>query len=249
MNRILWQPGAKAAAATQIARLARERGFEGEDAVLSLWRWSVENPAAFWQDVWDLGEVRASRQADAVLVDGEKMPGARWFEGARLNFAENLLRRDDDTPALIFVGEDGSRRELSWRRLQAEARGLAAAFAADGVGVGDRVAGYMPNIPETIIAMLAATALGAIWSSASPDFGVDGVLDRFGQIEPKVLIAVDGYHYAGKRIDIRSKVAAVAKGIPGLRRTVLVPFLEGSSRAKPDSPPENSAGSGRAKPG
>jgi acetoacetyl-CoA synthetase len=154
------------------------------------------------------------------------MPGGRWFGGARLNFAENLLRRDDDNPALVFVGEDGSRRELSWRRLQAEVRGLAAAFAADGVGVGDRVAGYMPNIPETIIAMLAATSLGAIWSSASPDFGIDGVLDRFGQIEPKLLIAVDGYHYAGKRIDIRSKVVAVAQGIAGLRRTVLVPFLD-----------------------
>ena len=226
MNPILWQPRAEAAAATQIARLARAKGFEDGDAIARLWQWSIEHPAEFWQDVWDLGEVKASRKADAVLADGERMPGARWFAGARLNFAENLLRRDDDTPALVFVGEDGSRRELSWRHLQAEVRGLAAAFAGDGVGVGDRVAGYMPNVPETIIAMLAATALGAIWSSASPDFGIDGVLDRFGQIEPKVLIAVDGYHYAGKRIDIRSKVAAVAQGIPGLRRTVLVPFLD-----------------------
>jgi acetoacetyl-CoA synthetase len=226
MNRVLWQPRPEAAAATQIARLACAKGFEGEDAISRLWHWSIEHPAEFWQDVWDLGGVKASRKADAVLADGEKMPGARWFGGARLNFAENLLRRDDDNPALVFVGEDGSRRELSWRRLQAEVRGLAAAFAADGVGVGDRVAGYMPNIPETIIAMLAATSLGAIWSSASPDFGIDGVLDRFGQIEPKVLIAVDGYHYAGKRIDIRSKVAAVAQGIAGLRRTVLVPFLD-----------------------
>ncbi len=250
MNRILWQPRPDAAAATQIARLARSRGFEGEEATLRLWQWSIEHRAEFWQDVWDLGEVKASRRADRVLVDGDQMPGARWFEGARLNFAENLLRRDDVTPALVFVGEDGIRRELSWRRLQAEVRGLAAAFAADGVGVGDRVAGYMPNIPEAIIAMLATTALGAIWSSASPDFGVDGVLDRFGQIEPKVLVAVDGYHYAGKRIDIRSKVAAVAQGIPGLRRTVLVPFLDPAADPgpivdatlyadcfKPDAPP------------
>jgi acetoacetyl-CoA synthetase len=233
MNRILWQPRPEAAAATQIARLAHARGFEGEDAIQRLWQWSIEHRAEFWQDVWNLGEVRASRRADRVLVDGDQMPGARWFEGARLNFAENLLRRDDDTPALVFVGEDGSRRELSWRRLQAEVRGLAAAFAADGVGVGDRVAGYMPNIPETIIAMLAATALGAIWSSASPDFGVDGVLDRFGQIEPKVLVAVDGYHYAGKRIEIRNKVAAVTQGIPSLRRTVLVPFLDASADPGP----------------
>jgi acetoacetyl-CoA synthetase len=226
MNPVLWQPRPEAAARTQIAGLARKRGFEGPDAVRELWQWSVEHPAEFWQEVWELGGVKASRKAERVLVDGHKMPGARWFEGARLNFAENLLHRNDDGPALIFVGEDGSRRAMSWAALQAEVRGLAAALKGDGVGVGDRVAGYMPNIPETIIAMLAATALGAIWSSASPDFGVDGVLDRFGQIEPKVLIAVDGYHYAGKRIDIRDKVRAVAGGIAGLVRTVLVPFLD-----------------------
>jgi acetoacetyl-CoA synthetase len=231
MSEILWQPRPEAAAATQIAQLARARGFEGPDAIRRLWQWSVEHPAEFWQEVWDLGEVRASRTADRVLVDGDQMPGARWFEGARLNFAENLLRRDDVSPALIFTGEDGSRRELSWAALQAAVRALAAALKSDGVGVGDRVAGYMPNIPETIVAMLATTAIGAIWSSASPDFGVDGVLDRFGQIEPKVLIAADGYHYAGKRIDIRDKVAAVAAGIPSLRRTVLVPVLDPAAQA------------------
>jgi acetoacetyl-CoA synthetase len=231
MNQILWQPSPEAAARTQIAALARKRGFDGPDAVRALWQWSIEHPAGFWQEVWDLGDIKASRMADRVLVDQEKMPGARWFEGARLNFAENLLRCDDDRPALIFIGEDGSRRELSWATLQAEVRGLAAALKADGVGVGDRVAGYMPNIPETIVAMLAATALGAIWSSASPDFGVDGVLDRFGQIEPKVLVTVDGYHYAGKRIDIRDKVQAVTAGIPGLVRTVLVPFLDPAAEA------------------
>ena len=226
MSRILWQPSAAAAAATQIGRLARERGFAGADAIERLRQWSVEHPAEFWQAVWELGGVKASRAADRVLADGDRMPGARWFEGARLNFAQNLLRRDDASPALVFTGEDGRRRELSWAKLQTEVRGLAAALAADGVGVGDRVAGYLPNIPETIIAMLATTALGAIWSSASPDFGIEGVLDRFGQIEPKVLIAVDGYPYAGKRLDIRAKVAAVAAGIPGLKRTVLVPFLD-----------------------
>jgi acetoacetyl-CoA synthetase len=225
-NRILWQPTAEAAAATQIATLARARGFEGQDAVARLWQWSIEHPAEFWQDVWQLGGVKASRSADRALVDGEKMPGARWFEGARLNFAENLLRRHDASPALIFVGEDGRRRELSWAGLRTEVRRLAAALAADGVGVGDRVAGYLPNIPETIVAMLATTAIGAIWSSASPDFGTEGVLDRFGQIEPKVLFAVDGYPYAGKRLDIRGKVRDVAAGIPGLKRTVLVPFLD-----------------------
>jgi acetoacetyl-CoA synthetase len=231
VNEILWRPGAEQAAATQIAQLAHAQGFDGDGAIERLRQWSVENPSPFWQAVWDLGEIRASRAADTVLADGTGMPGARWFEGARLNFAENLLRRDDDSPALIFVGEDGSRRELSWRQLQAEVRSLAGALRSDGIGVGDRVAGYLPNIPETIIGMLAATSLGAIWSSASPDFGVDGVLDRFGQIEPKVLIAVDGYHYAGRRIDIRDKVRAVAEGISGLRRTVLVPFLDPEARS------------------
>jgi acetoacetyl-CoA synthetase len=226
MSEILWRPSAERAAATQIAALAREQGFEGPDAVDRLWRWSVENPEAFWRRVWELGGVKASRPADAVLENPGAMPGARWFSGARLNFAENLLRRDDATPALIFAGEDGSRRELSWADLRREVRALAAALAADGVGVGDRVAGYMPNTPETIVAMLATTALGAVWSSASPDFGVDGVLDRFGQIGPKVLVSVDGYRYAGKVIDIRDKVARVADGLPGLRRAVLVPFLD-----------------------
>jgi acetoacetyl-CoA synthetase len=226
MNEILWQPRPEAAAATQIMQLAREQGFDGPDAVDRLWRWSVDQPEAFWQRVWDAGGIKASRPAEAVLRHGDRMPGAEWFPGARLNFAENLLRRDDATPALIFGGEDGGRRELSWADLQAEVRALAAAFAADGVGVGDRVAGYLPNIPETVVAMLATASLGAVWSSASPDFGVDGVLDRFGQIEPKVLVTVDGYRYAGKRIDVRDKVARVAGALPGLRRTVVVPFVE-----------------------
>ena len=226
MNPILWQPRPEAAAATQIMSLAREQGLDGPDAVSRLWQWSFDHPEIFWQRVWDLGGVKASRPADTVLAHPDRMPGATWFPGARLNFAENLLRRDDTTPALIFAGEDGTRRELSWATLQAEVRGLAAALAADGVGVGDRVAGYLPNMPEAVIGMLATAALGAVWSSASPDFGVDGVLDRFGQIEPKVLLSVDGYHYAGKRIDIREKVARVANGLPSLRRTVLVPFLD-----------------------
>ncbi len=226
MSEILWQPRPEAVASTQIMLLAQERGFSGADAVERLRDWSVAHPEEFWQRVWDLGGVRASVPAEAVLRHGDRMPGAEWFPGARLNFAENLLRRDDATPAVIFSGEDGDRRELSWADLQVEVRGLAAALAADGVGVGDRVAGYLPNIPETVIAMLATASLGAIWSSASPDFGVEGVLDRFGQIEPKVLVTVDGYRYAGKRIDIRDKVARVAAALPGLRRTVVVSFVE-----------------------
>ena len=220
---VLWRPSAEQVERTQIMRMARGRGF---DDIEALWRWSIEDREGFWQAVWDLGEVRASVPATRVLDNGDAMPGARWFPGARLNFAENLLRRDDDTPALIFRGENGVRREISWARLRRSVAALAAALAEDGVGVGDRVAGYLPNCPEAIIGMLAASSLGAVWSSASPDFGVDGVLDRFGQIEPKVLITVDGYHYAGKRIDIRDKVKAVSGALDGLAHTVVVPFLE-----------------------
>src|SRR5690349_9824158 len=137
MNQVLWQPSPEAAARTQIATLAREQGFEGTDAIGALWRWSVDHSEAFWQRVWDLGGVRASRPAERVLEHGDRMPGAVWFLGARLNFAQNLLRRDDDTPALVFSGEEGGRRELSWAALQAEVRAFAAALAADGVGVGD----------------------------------------------------------------------------------------------------------------
>jgi acetoacetyl-CoA synthetase len=226
MPQPLWRPDERRAERTQIMTLARALGCCGPDPVAELWERSVSDPARFWESVWALGDVRCSRPATATLEDAEEMPGARWFAGARLNFAENLLRRgDDDSPALIFRGEDGSRSELSWTALRAEVAALAAAMRADGVGAGDRVAGYLPNIPETIIGMLAASALGAIWSSCSPDFGVRGVLDRFGQIEPKLLLTVDGYHYAGKHLDIRPKVAEVQAGLPGLRRTIVLPFL------------------------
>jgi acetoacetyl-CoA synthetase len=222
----LWQPSPERRAQTQIAQLAARHDFTGPDAIDRLWRWSVEHKADFWREIWRLGDVRAERMGETLLENGDAMPGARWFPEARLNFAQNLLRKDDDSPAIIFRGEDMSRRELSWRALNRQVAALAAAMKADGIGVGDRVAAYMPNIPETIVAMLAATSLGAIWSSTSPDFGVRGVLDRFGQIEPKLLIAADGYRYNGKAIDIRGKLVEVVKALPSLARTVVVPFLD-----------------------
>ena len=226
MTEPLWCPSPERAAATEIMRWAVRHGFEGSDAVDRLWRWSVENPAEFWREVWERFGVRASRGPDAALENGDAMPGAKWFTGARLNYAENLLRRDGDALAIIFRDENGSRRELSWAGLRAEVARLARALRAEGVGVGDRVAGYLPNIPETVIAMLATNSLGAVWSSCSPDFGEQGVLDRFGQIEPKVLITVDGYRYGGKALDIRDKVKAVRAGLPTLRRVLVVPFLD-----------------------
>ncbi len=216
------------AQATQIAGLARQHGFEGPAAVQDLWRWSIDNAETFWGDLLK-DEVIGSHAAGnpgPVLVDGHRMPGARWFPDVALNFAENLLRRPGPGPAIIFRGEDGTRRELSWGELETAVASLAASLRADGVSAGDRVAGYLPNAPEAIIAMLAAASLGAVWSSCSPDFGIAGVLDRFGQIEPKVLLTVDGYHYAGKRLDIRPKVAEIAASLPSLRRTVVHAFLD-----------------------
>jgi acetoacetyl-CoA synthetase len=225
MDQPLWQPDADRAAKAQITRFAHAFGIEGADAVPRLWQRSVDDTATFWRAVWELGEVRASRMADSVIDNADAMPGARWFPGAKLNFAENLLRRDDKGDAIVFRGEDGSRRVLSWAELQAQVRGLAAAMRAEGIGVGDRVAGFLPNIPEAVIGMLATVSLGAIWSSASPDFGTRGVLDRFGQIEPKILISVDGYRYAGKALEIGDKVAEIKAALPSLLRTVIVPFL------------------------
>ena len=228
MVKPIWRPDDARAAATQIAELARMQGFDGPTAVHDLWEWSVDEIEAFWRFVFKDGVVASMPETLEVLRHPERMPGAIWFPGTELNFAENLLRRRDDTPAIIFRGEDGTRRELSWALLCDQVAGLAASLKADGVRRGDRVAGYLPNAPEAVIGMLASSSLGAVWSSCSPDFGISGVLDRFGQIEPKVLLTVDGYHYSGKRIDIRPKVEQIAGALPSLKRTVVYPFLEQS---------------------
>jgi acetoacetyl-CoA synthetase len=198
----------------------------------SLHRWSVEQPQQFWPSLAAFAGVQFQRRESAALVDAEAMPGARWFDGARLNFAENLLRFRDGHPALVFRDEAGRRRQLSYADLHREVGRVASGLAALGVGAGDRVAGLLPNCPEAIIAMLATTSLGAAWSSCSPDFGPAGVLDRFGQVAPRVLIAADSYRYAGKLIDVMPTVAAVRGGLPGLAATVLVSFL-GDDRPLP----------------
>jgi acetoacetyl-CoA synthetase len=236
MDQPLWQPSEERIAHANLTAFAdqvaeahggRLRGYR------ELRRWSVEHAELFWPALWRFADVRASRLWDEVLVDGEAMPGARWFVGAELNFAQNLLRCRDDRPAIIAWSEDGRRRELSYRALYQEVAKLAAALHREGVGPGDRVAAVMPHAIETIVAMLATTALGAIWSSCSPDFGVQGVLDRFGQIEPKVLIAIDGYRYNGKAIDVREKLAEIAGRLPGLERVVMVPFLDEAAAPGP----------------
>ena len=227
MDETLWQPSPSRVADANItgfAALVRERhGLNAVDYA-ALHRWSIENRAEFWSALWDYGEVIGERGDGPVLVDGDRMPGAKWFPGARLNFAENLLRRRDDAPAILFRGEDRVRYALSFRQLRDAVSMLARGLRAAGVGEGDRVAGYMPNMPETVVAMLATTSIGAIWSSASPDFGVRGVVDRFGQIEPKVLFSADGYFYGGKRFDSIARLGPIAAQIPSLERIVVVPY-------------------------
>ncbi len=196
----------------------------------ALYAWSIEHPEFFWPAVWRFGGMIASRNWDAVLTDGDKMPGATWFDGARLNFAENLLRHRGDQPALVFQGENGSRRSITYGELYERTAALAAALREVGVQVGDRVVGFMPNLPEAVIAMLAATSLGAIWSSCSPDFGINGVMDRFGQIEPKALFTADGYFYNGKTIDSLKRAAAIAEQISSIKKVVVVPY----AAEKPD---------------
>ncbi|HJV65491.1 MAG TPA: acetoacetate--CoA ligase [Geomonas sp.] len=191
-----------------------------------LYQWSVTNIPSFWAALWDFTGVIASRPFDEVIYDATRMPGANWFPGARLNFAENLLRYRDDRTAIISQGEGREVERLSYAELYRRVARLAQALKRAGVAPGDRVAAFMPNIPETVVAMLASVSLGATWSSCSPDFGIHGVLERFGQIEPKVLFAADGYLYGGKRFDSLEKLAGIVEKIPSLQQVVLVPFLD-----------------------
>jgi len=229
MDKPLWAPSADRVAAAKITRfrhhIETQYGVTLADQE-ALHTWTVENIEAFWVSLWRFGEVISSRPWDRVLVHGERMPGATWFPGSRLNFAQNLLRRRDLGEALVFRGENGVERRLSHAELYDRVGRLAVALRADGVAAGDRVVGFMPNLPETVIAMLAAVSIGAVWSSCSPDFGVAGVMDRFGQIEPKVLFTADGYFYNGKTIDSLERVRRIAAESPSIRRLVVVPYVD-----------------------
>ena len=218
----LWTPSPERAAATNLARFKARAGQAG--SYEDLHRWSIEQPEAFWNLVWDFCGVRGEKGARA-LVDGDRMPGARFFPDGRLNFAENLLREPDGSDAIVFWGEDKIRRRMSRKELHDLVSRLQQALAAAGVGKGDRVAGYLPNLPESVAAMLATASLGAVWSSCSPDFGVQGVLDRFGQIEPKVLFCADGYLYGGKEFDGQDKARDILARLPSVRQCVVVPYI------------------------
>ncbi|MFZ1896446.1 MAG: acetoacetate--CoA ligase, partial [Rhodoplanes sp.] len=223
----LWTPSPERVARSRIASFIAEVNRRHQldlKTYRDLHAWSVTQRAAFWDLVWDFGGVIGDKGA-RVLVDPDKMPGAKFFPDARLNFAENLLRRADDSAAIIFRGEDKAGGQLTWAQLQTLVSRLQQAMKAAGVGVGDRVAAMLPNIPEAIAAMLAATSIGAIWSSCSPDFGERGVLDRFGQIEPKLFITVDGYWYNGKTVPIVDKLKTIVAQLDSASTVVVVPYL------------------------
>ncbi len=196
-----------------------------------LWGWSVENLEQFWQSIWDYFSIIASNEAESVLTRGT-MPGVEWFKGARLNYAENFFSRAyNDRPAIVYKDEKNLPVEVSWKEIRSKTIALVRALREEGVGPGDRVVAYMPHIPETIIALFATASIGAIWSSCSPDFGSRSVLDRFQQIEPKILLAVDGYTYGGKVFDRRSTVVELQRGLPTLRQTIIIPQLTGKLSA------------------
>jgi acetoacetyl-CoA synthetase len=224
----LWRPSAERVANANLTRFiaqVNQRHGLALNEYGPLYDWSIREPALFWQELARFAEVQASWGTEPVLQNGDRMPGARWFAGTTLNFAENLLRFRDDQLALVFRNDRGVRRTFTYQQLFAEVARVASGLKAAGVTKGDRVAGFLPNLPEAVIAMLATTSLGAIWSSCSPDFGVPALLDRFGQIEPKVLFAADGYFYGGKSIDSLPAVIGIVEKLPGLQHVIIVPYL------------------------
>jgi acetoacetyl-CoA synthetase len=235
-ERPLWTPSPERISRANLTRFIRDverrwnlriRDYQ------ALWTFSVEHPEQFWQSVWDFGGVVAETRGDRVADDLDRMPGARFFSDARLNFAENQLRPSGNAEAIVFHGEDRVRRTVTRDELRADVARTAAALRASGVVAGDRVAGYLPNMPEAIVAALAAASIGGIWSSCSPDFGVQGVLDRFGQIEPKVLFSADGYSYGGKTHDSLAKLRDIVNRLPTVERVVVVPYGPPSSDIHP----------------
>ena len=220
-NPIIWTPGKKRQQSSSMYRFMSDNGFDNYD---DLHRWSIEESASFWESLCEFCGVEFSVTASHTISRPDNIMDAGWFAGSEINYAAHLLRFSGERPALVCCGEDGSRRELSFDELRQAVADAAAGLRRAGVGKGDRVGGFLPNCPEAIIAMLASASMGAVWSSCSPDFGINGVVDRFGEIEPKVLIAANGYMYDGKRIDSMPTIAGIIERIPSIKKTVLVPF-------------------------
>ena len=227
----LWTPDPERIAAanlTEFAAAATARAGAPLHDHESLHAWSVRRPEQFWALVWESSGVIASERGETILSDPDAMPGARFFPQARLNFAENLLRKRGDEDAIVFRGEDQVETRLSWDGLRREVAALAAFLQAEGVGPGEIVAGFLPNMPAAIVGMLATASLGAAWTSCSPDFGVRSVLDRFGQTQPRVLLCADGYHYKGRVIDSLARVREFVAELPSVRRTVVASYTTGA---------------------
>jgi len=227
MAKLLWEPSKQRIENSNIyafMQTVNEKFNKSFSDYSNLYEWSVENLEDFWKTAWDFLGIKASKGYDKVIENPDKMPGAKFFTGSYLNFAENLLRHRNDNKALIFRGEDSVRRELTYNQLYAEVAKVASSLRKMGIKPGDRVVGFMPNMPESIIAMLAATSLGATWSSCSPDFGIKGVLDRFGQTEPKVLFTADGYFFKGKPLDSLEKINGIIDQLPSIEKVVVVPY-------------------------
>jgi acetoacetyl-CoA synthetase len=226
---LLWKPSEDFKAQANITRyldwLKSERGLTFED-YHHLWQWSVTEIESFWETLWEFFQIKSSQSYSQVLTD-RKMPGAQWFIGAEVNYAEHVFRNySPDYPALIFQSEIQPLTEVFWDELYQKVSSVAAALRGMGIQRGDRVVSYMPNIPQTVMAFLACASIGAVWSSCSPDFGTRSVVDRFSQIKPKALFAVDGYQYGGKSFDCRPAIAALQQSLPTLQNTILVPYLQ-----------------------
>jgi acetoacetyl-CoA synthetase len=229
MAQPVWTPSPARVADSNLTSFATfARTIHGAPAgdYAALWRWSVDEREAFWSALMDFAGIIRTPGVAPVLADRDRMPGAKWFADTQLNFAENLLAREDRHVAIVFTNERGTRREVSWRELRSEVARVAAGLRELGIGPGDRVAGFMPNLPETVVAMLAATSLGAAWTSCSPDFGLNGVLDRFGQIEPRVIFTADGYFYGGKTLDSLEPMKGVLERLASAERVVVVPYVD-----------------------
>ncbi|MGD9054553.1 MAG: acetoacetate--CoA ligase [Desulfobacterales bacterium] len=229
MAKLLWEPTAEQIKQSNMYRFMtfiNETYQQNFEEYGPLYDWSIENISEFWAAFWKFADIIHSKSYDQVIDDVTKMPGAKWFTGARLNFAENLLRYRDDRVALIFKGEDQQSIRMTYAQLYDEVARLAKSLKELGIQPGDRVVGFMPNMPESIIAMLAATSMGATWSSCSPDFGIKGVLDRFGQIQPRVLFTANGYSFKGKKLDSLERISNILKELPSIEKVVVVPYTE-----------------------
>jgi len=229
MSKLLWQPSEAQIKQSNMYRfmtVVNQKYNQDFKDYAPLYEWSIDNIVDFWATLWEFADIIASQPYDQVIDDVSKMPGARWFSGARLNFAENLLRYRDDQVALIFKGEGQPSLKLTYAQLYDDVARLAKSLRQAGVQTGDRVVGFMPNMPAATIAMLAAASIGATWSSCSPDFGIKGVLDRFGQIKPKVLFTANGYSFKGKNIDSLKRIADILKQLPSIEKVVVVPYTD-----------------------